>query len=86
MVLNDLKFPFAWLQEVPKHADAVAGATGEAATKAADAAAGATGAAASGGAEAAHKATEWGLSYAYGTEPMPVLEKYHIGWNLSLSS
>ncbi|WP_285117718.1 FAD-dependent oxidoreductase [Lactococcus petauri] len=72
---DDLKFPFAWLQEVPKHADAAAGATGEAATKAADAAAGATGAAASGGAEAAHKATEWGLSYAYGTEPMPVLEK-----------
>ena len=78
---NDLKFPFSWLQEAPKAADAAAGASTAASSSSsvADAAAGATGAAttaaSSGGGEAAHKATEWGLSYAYGHDPMTVFDK-----------
>ncbi|MDU1526882.1 MAG: NADH dehydrogenase FAD-containing subunit, partial [Lactococcus lactis] len=66
---------------VPKAADAAAGASTAASSSSsvADAAAGASGAAttaaSSGGGEAAHKATEWGLSYAYGSDPMTVFDK-----------
>ncbi|MEQ0489397.1 hypothetical protein ABLW17_10255, partial [Anaerococcus murdochii] len=69
------------LQEAPKAADAAAGASTAASSSSsvADAAAGATGAAttaaSSGGGAAAHKATEWGLSYAYGSDPMTVFDK-----------
>lgn len=80
---NELHFPFAWLKETASTAaDAAAGAStgaAETATKAADAAAGASAAASSGTAEAAKSAAEFGLSYSYGHDPMPVLDKVP-GW------
>lgn len=55
-------------------ADAVGSASATVASSA-DAAAGASGAAASGGGEAAAHAAHFGLSYAYGEDPMVVIEK-----------
>lgn len=62
-------FPWAWDYPVPG-ADAATGASA-----AADTATAASGAASSGGAEAAAQAAHFGLSYAYGEEPMAVFDK-----------
>ncbi|MDR1567595.1 MAG: NAD(P)/FAD-dependent oxidoreductase [Streptococcaceae bacterium] len=66
---NEVKFPFEWL-----HTAAVTTGASEAAGKAAEVTTGASSAAGS-ATEAAGKTAEFGLSYAYGVEPMAVFDK-----------
>lgn len=77
-------FPWTWdyakeaAAAAGSSADAVGGASATVASSTADAASAASGAAdaaASGGAEAATQAAHFGLSYAYGEEPMAVFDK-----------
>ncbi|GAA2902880.1 hypothetical protein GCM10019993_05630 [Enterococcus pseudoavium] len=62
-------FPFPWLQEQVTTGASAAGSNVAEATSAA------SGAVATGGADAATQATHFGLSYAFGENPMPVFEK-----------